>query len=141
VALARADTAIAVALDHLRDHPQALVVTTADSDARGMQVVPVRDPAAAQLPLPLITANGGAQDGPEGAGSKPFAAHPDRWGVRLRFGIAWADYEDLLGGIIARAHGLNAHRLPLNTDNTDIYPLLYGTLFGVELPREGPSEP
>ena len=30
-------------------------------------------------------------------------AQPDRFGTRLRFGIAWAEYEDLLGSIVARA--------------------------------------
>ena len=37
-------------------------------------------------------------------------------------------------GIVAKAHGLNADLLPLSVDNTDIYRLMYATLFGVWLP-------
>jgi len=35
-----------------------------------------------------------------------------------------------MGGIVARAAGLNAALLPASVDNTDIYRLLYATLFG-----------
>ena len=31
---------------------------------------------------------------------------------RLRFGIAWASYDDVLGGVIARAAGMNRRGLP-----------------------------
>jgi alkaline phosphatase len=129
-ALARADTAIGVALDYLGDHPNTLVILTADSDAGGLQVVPVRDTLAYDLPLSLITRNGAPMDGPEGTGSVPFLAQPDQFGNRLQFGVAWAHYDDMLGGIVARAHGLNAHHLPTSVDNTDIYRMLYLTLFG-----------
>jgi len=129
-ALARADTAVGVALDYISDHPSTLLVLAADSDAGGLEVKPVTDPSAFVLPLDLITRNGSPLDGPDGSGSLPFVAQPDRLGNRLRFGIAWADYEDLLGGIVARAHGLNAELLPTTVDNTDIYRLLYATVFG-----------
>jgi hypothetical protein len=39
-----------------------------------------------------------------------------------------------MGGIVARAHGLNADWLPASVDNTDIYRMLYATLFGQWLP-------
>jgi alkaline phosphatase len=129
-ALARADTAIGVALDYISDHPSTLLILAADSDAGGLEVVPVTDPSAFVQPLELITRNGSPLDGPDGAGSLPFVAQPDRFGNRLRFGIAWANYDDLLGGIVARAHGLNAELLPTAVDNTDIYRLLYATVFG-----------
>jgi alkaline phosphatase len=48
--------------------------------------------------------------------------------------VHWASFDDSLGGIVAKAHGLNSHLLPLNVDNTDIYRLMYATLFGVWLP-------
>ena len=41
---------------------------------------------------------------------------------------------DYLNHLVARAHGLNAGLLPLSVDNTDIYRILYATLFGVWLP-------
>jgi alkaline phosphatase len=132
-ALARADTAIGVALRYLADHPNTLVLTAADSDAGGLQVIAVRDSARYELPLDLITRNGAPLDGSQGTGSVPFVAQADGFGTRLRFGIAWADYADLMGGIVARAQGLNAELLPTSPDNTDIYRVLYATLFGAWL--------
>lgn len=132
-ALARADNAMAVALDWVADHSETLVLTVADSDAGGLQVYPVRNPAAFDRPLPASTATGAALDGEGGSRTVPFTARPDRTGSELRFGIAWAGEADFLGGIIARAHGLNAELLPASVDNTDIYRMLYGTLFGTWL--------
>jgi alkaline phosphatase len=66
----------------------------------------------------------------------PFVAAPDAAGVELLFAVAWAGYDDLGGGIIARAHGLNSDLLPVNVQNTDIYRVMYATLFGVWLPAE-----
>jgi alkaline phosphatase len=133
-ALARADTAIGVALDHVNRHPSTLVITVADSDAGGMEVFAVKDSSDHHMPLDLITNNGAPLDGPEGPGSVPFVSLPDQFGERHYFGIAWADTEDLMGGIVARAHGLNAELLPPTVDNTDIYRMLYATLFGEWLP-------
>lgn len=133
-ALARADSAIAVALDYVRANPNTLLVTTADSDAGGLQVVPLNDPAAPDAPLADRTDNGAPLDGRSGTASPPFIARPDRAGQRHAFGIAWAARGDMLGGIVARAHGLNAERLPTSVDNTDIYRMLYATLFGRWLP-------
>ena len=133
-ALARADTAIGVGLDYVARHPNTLLITAADSDAGGLEVFAVKDSADFELPLDLITRNGAPLDGPQGSGSLPFVALPDRFGTRLHFGIAWADTDDLMGGNVARAHGLNAELLRPTVDNTDIYRMLYATLFGEWLP-------
>lgn len=134
-ALARADDALGVALDYLDRHPGTLLLTTADSDAGGMEVYPIQDADTLvwETPLPLQTDNGGALDGRDGTGTPPFLSRPDQFGNRWSFGIAWATFNDNLGGILARAHGLNAHLLPLNVDNTDVYRMIYATLFGVWL--------
>lgn len=135
-ALGRADEALGVALDFVEDHPETLLVTTADSDAGGMEVFPIRDPSpdVAYKVLPPTTRNGAPLDGTGGTGTQPFMSKPDRFGNRWPFAIAWASLDDDLGGIVARARGLNAHLLPPVTDNTDIYRMLYATLFGVWLP-------
>jgi alkaline phosphatase len=133
-ALARADTALGVALEFVERHPNTMVITVSDSDAGGMEVHAVKNPDYYVLPLDLITANGAPLDGPQGSGSLPFISLPDESGVRHYFGIAWADTEDLMGGIVARSHGLNADLLPTTVDNTDIYRMLYATLFGEWLP-------
>jgi alkaline phosphatase len=132
-ALSRADEAIAVALDYLVTHPATLVLTAADSDAGGLQVYPVRPVAARSSPLPSATATGSALDGQDGTGTLPFIARPDRAGAELPFGIAWAGGVDFMGGIVARAQGANASLLPATADNTDIYRMLYATLFGIWL--------
>jgi alkaline phosphatase len=66
-------------------------------------------------------------------------AAPDKNGTRLRFGIVWACFNDVAGGVIARAHGLNENMLHNNVDNTDIYRLMYATLFGRVLPAYIPG--
>jgi alkaline phosphatase len=133
-ALTRADAALQVALDYVEAHPRTLLLTTADSDAGGMEVWPVREPGMFERPLPPTTHSGAGLDGRTGTGGFPFVAEPDARGERLRFGVAWAAGADLLGGIVARAHGLNADWLPVNVDNTDIYRMLYATMFGRWLP-------
>ncbi|MFW5947820.1 MAG: alkaline phosphatase [Gemmatimonadota bacterium] len=129
-ALARADSAIAVALDFAGRNPATLVLVAADSDAGGLEVYPVRDTARFDLPLPTTTPVGSPLDGRRGTATPPFLAEPDTGGHRLAFGIAWAGTSDFLGGIVARAHGRNARLLPASVDNTDIYRMLYATLFG-----------
>jgi alkaline phosphatase len=86
------------------------------------------------MTLPPTTRNGAPLDGIDGTGTHPFMSMSDRAGERWPFGIAWASFDDNRGGIVARAHGLNADLLPLTVDNTDIYRLLYATLFGEWLP-------
>lgn len=134
-ALTRADEAMGVALAFVDRNPETLVITAADSDAGGMQVYPIRtsNPNVAFMVLPPTTRNGGALDGIDGSETQPFMSMPDQFGERWPYAIAWASFDDTLGGMIARAHGLNAELLPPKVDNTDIYRMLYATLFGVWL--------
>jgi len=99
-------------------------------------VYPIRDAdtLVAEAPLPPTTRNGAPLDGRDGTGTPPFVSQPDRFGNSWPFGIAWASFDDDMGGIVAKAHGLNAYLLPSNVDNTDIYRMMYATLFGVWLP-------
>jgi alkaline phosphatase len=132
-ALQRADDAIGIAMGYIAKNPNTLLVTAADSDAGGMQVVNIRDEEKFEVPLPPTVSNGAPLDGIQGTETLPFIAKPDKEGVKLRFGICWANYSDVMGAVIAKAHGMNAEYLPNNVDNTEIYRLMYRTLFGVEL--------
>ncbi|MCP4580404.1 MAG: alkaline phosphatase [candidate division Zixibacteria bacterium] len=134
----RADDAIGVAMNYIQRDPNTLLLTAADSDAGGIQVYSVRKPDDFDKPLPDTTKNGGPLDGRHGKNSLPFIAAPDKHGTRLRFGIVWACYNDVAGAIIARAHGLNSDLLKNNLDNTDIYRIMYATLFGKMLPAYNP---
>jgi alkaline phosphatase len=133
-ALRRADAAIGVAMEFVENNPSTLLITAADSDAGGMKVTQVYVSESDDRPLPANASNGAPIDGRDGSESYPFLSAPDRAGTRFPFAVAWAGYDDLGGGIIARAHGLNADLLPQNVDNTDVYRMMYATLFGVWLP-------
>jgi alkaline phosphatase len=138
-ALRRADEAVGVARAFVAEHPATLLLTAADSDASGMQVIspPAGSPAWFRPDVPLAeaaTAEGAPLDGRAGAKSPPFVSGPDRFGRRHTFGIAWIGAADTAGGIVARAEGLNSDWLGTTIDNTDIYRLMYLTLFGTRLP-------
>jgi alkaline phosphatase len=131
-ALRRADEAIGIARTFVETHERSLLVTAADSDAGGMKVWCDIDEGMEGVPLPSMDRNGAPLDGRDGSATPPFLASPDRNGRRLPFAAAWASYDDMSGGVIARAHGWKAETLPANTDNTDIYRLMYRVLFGTE---------
>ncbi|NJP11330.1 MAG: alkaline phosphatase [Leptolyngbyaceae cyanobacterium RU_5_1] len=132
----RADRAIGVALDFIDRNPNTLLLTAADSDAGGLQIVdrsnpdqPVgtinANPTTSNRPVPL--------DGTTGSNTLPFTAKPDANGDVFSFAVGWAGTPDFSGSIVSKAHGLNADKLPSTADNTVMYELMYETLFGVEL--------
>ncbi|MBD2295634.1 alkaline phosphatase [Anabaena sphaerica FACHB-251] len=139
--LRRTDAAIGVALDFIEKHPNTLMLTAADSDAGGLQVVDPRtgatvgninnNPTTESRNVPL--------DGQTGANTAPFVAAPDVNGDVFQFGIGWAGTPDFSGSIVSKAHGLNADKLPATLDNTKIYELMYETLFNVELESRNPE--
>ncbi len=163
-AMRDADNAFGVALDFLKKRPRTLILTTADSDAGGMQVIspnisgispptnvlpPGRDPnvagtvgvnpsSASPTGTPDSAAVASFVDGVEGRQSPLFVTEPDQFGQRMQFGVVWPGTGDYSGGIIARAAGLNARLL--NTtfserfDNIDVYRMMHLTLFGRLLP-------
>ncbi|MBN2173651.1 MAG: alkaline phosphatase [Bacteroidales bacterium] len=132
-ALSRADDAIGVAMQFTDKHPNTLLITAADSDAGGLQVGTFGNDLIPDQPLPATNQNGAPADGQNGTGSLPFKAKTDQFGNELQFAITWATDQDVYGAVIAKAHGLNAVKLPNNVDNTAIYKLIYLSLFGVEL--------
>ncbi|MEE9574018.1 MAG: alkaline phosphatase [Candidatus Neomarinimicrobiota bacterium] len=132
-ALSRADDAIGVAMNFIDSNPNTLLITAADSDAGSMQVLGIRKPNDFDKPLPMTANNGAPMDGVEGTGTLPFVSKSDQFGNNLRFAICWALSKDGMGGIVAKSHGLNSESLPNNVDNTDIYKVIYKTLFGIDL--------
>lgn len=201
-ALQRADAVIGVARafadpsEHRRSPTEGfstLVLTAADSDASGLQVLALRPPAVESIynpvecerqpkpnPRSVCRRSGGivtdtavnprfsafrepgvAVDGIEGHRTAPFLAGPDALqsqrpfadrdgsgrgsygggsvtAAPLSFAVVWAGVPDFAGGILVRAHGVNAERLRSEFydrfDNTDVYRLMYATLFGPMLP-------
>ncbi len=131
-AMRRADEAIGVARAFLAKHPKTLIITAADSDAGGMRMVglPVRSPDDIPPRLPARDSNGAPMDGRAGTGTGPFLAAPDRTGQVLPFAVVWAARDDVSGGVLVRAEGLNSHLVRGSFDNTRVAQLSRLTLFG-----------
>lgn len=133
-ALKRADDAVGVAMKFIEKNPNTLLVTAADSDAGGLELVGATEKDFPfNKPLPEKGKNGAPWDGKEGTSTLPFISAPDKQGRRFPFAISWSGFGDNAGGIIAKAHGFNAGLLNGTVDNTDIYRLMYRSLFGKEL--------
>ncbi|MBO9308741.1 MAG: alkaline phosphatase [Chloroflexi bacterium] len=146
IALKHTDEALGIARAFQSRVPDTLILTAADSDANGMQLL---SPPPTKRPSGVVTGITGNPtdstaegfnnfvDGIEGRSTKPFVAAPDAYGKRLSFAIAWVGIADPAGGILSRAQGLNAELLQTKFssrfDNTDVYRLMYQTLFGREL--------
>ncbi|MBD2132767.1 alkaline phosphatase [Sphaerospermopsis sp. FACHB-1094] len=136
-ALKRADDAVGVAMKFIEKNPNTLLVTAADSDAGGLELVGATEKDFPfNKPLPEKGKNGAPWDGKEGTSTLPFISAPDKQGRRFPFAISWSGFGDNAGGIIAKAHGFNAGLLNGTVDNTDIYRLMYRSLFGKELGKK-----
>ncbi|MUG94859.1 alkaline phosphatase [Scytonema sp. UIC 10036] len=136
-AIKRADDAIGVAMNFIEKNSNTLLVTAADSDAGGLEVVGVRvQDFPIDKPVPEKTDNGAPLDGREGTATLPFVSAPDKQGSRFPFAVAWSGFNDNSGAIVSKAHGLNANLLNGTVDNTAIYRLMYRTLFGKEIPQQ-----
>ncbi len=156
-AMRRADAAIGVAQKYVdTQDPNTLVITAADSDAGGLQVyqyAPYARPAGnsttdfalqnSETQVPFIGINPTTTnttrtflDGANGSTAsaefpwKPFSAKDSIDGPMGNFGVSWVGTPDFPGSIVAKTYGLNADKLPSTLDNTEIYNLMYKTLFG-----------
>ncbi|MPQ99627.1 alkaline phosphatase [Modestobacter sp. I12A-02628] len=147
-----ADEMIGVARDFVEAEPATTVLTAADGTAGGIQASPYNvdeelPPAVESIPVnpgeELVT--GGEEpevpqnplDGRYGRGTEPFLSAPDQFGQELPFGIAWTTTNDITGGVVTRAEGLNADLVDevfsARFENNDVYRVAYLTLFGKAL--------
>jgi alkaline phosphatase len=127
----RADEAIAVVIEHLETDPNVLLLVTSDSDAGGLQAIGSTEQwLKRDEPVPERDLNGAPMDGSRGTATEPFLSAPDRAGNRWPFAIAWATLRDASGGILVRAAGMNADLVSGTLDSTDVYAVMYRTLFG-----------
>ena len=105
--------------------------------------MPVAMPSAPSTTIPRKSPRGQRI---EGRTTRPFQAEPDDFGTVYPFGIAWIGVDDNYGAIASRAQGLNARLLEskfaARFDNTDVYRMMYLTVFGKSLsPAYGRSAP
>jgi alkaline phosphatase len=129
----RADEAIGLFARFVQANPQTLMLTTADSDAGGMQVIgpnPNQQVVRAGQPLPERDRNGAPLDGQNGTRVEPFMSAADRNGTRHPFAISWSTLTDVSGGILVRGVGFNSEFIAGTMDNVDVYRIMYRTMFG-----------
>ncbi|MBE9061313.1 alkaline phosphatase [cf. Phormidesmis sp. LEGE 11477] len=142
----RADAALGVAMDFIQaEDPNTLLITAADSEAGGVQVwqptpfgpaLPETIPEGVTLPTnPTDTETfENPADGAEGRVPPltTFASQPSLDGEMGNFVTAWAGTSDFAGSVVAKTYGMNADLLNPTVDNTEIYQIMYQTLFGVD---------
>jgi glycerophosphoryl diester phosphodiesterase len=140
----RADEAIGVAQDFVNNvDPNTLVLTAADSDAGGLEVIDAEDDSetVGDINVQSKTVSFGEDadgvqvplDGTTGNDTAPFTTgKPDADGDNFDFGLAYATTDDVAGSIVSKAYGLNSDLLESTVDNTDMYSIMYQTLFGTE---------
>jgi glycerophosphoryl diester phosphodiesterase len=163
-AVRRADAAIGVAMDYVDEKdPNTLVVTAADSEAGGLQVTqftPYTRPAGnaisepdllgSEPEVPFVNVNPTTADattdrnyldGLTGSTASPdapwqsFSSKDSLDGPMGNFAVSWVGTPDFPSSIVSKTYGLNAEELPSTLDNTEIYRLMYKTMFGVKLPQ------
>jgi alkaline phosphatase len=130
-ALKRADDAIGIALNYYSKNPNTLIITAADSEAGGMEIYGfLEKDMMPDKPLPEKADNGAPLDGINGTGTLPFVTAKDKFGNQFPFAVAWSTNDDVFGSVVARAGGLNSELMKGKIDNTEIYRIMYATLFG-----------
>jgi glycerophosphoryl diester phosphodiesterase len=133
-AVLRADEAIGVAQDYI-DHvnPNTLLVTAADSDGGGLEINDVEGETVGSTEVQPPFDTEVPYDGTTGNDTAPFTTGaPDADGDNFDFGLAYATTDDVSGSIVSKAYGLNSDLLESTVDNTDMYSIMYQTLFGSE---------
>jgi len=140
-----ADDAIGVFIDFIEANPNTMVLVAADSDAGGMQIFSPPPQSGGRVttstgnPTGIGFNIGFPLDGIEGQNTAPFVAAPDAFGREIEFAIGWVGTNDVAGGIVSRGMGLNSELLrtefSARFDNSDVYRMLYATLFGRLLPE------
>lgn len=130
-ALKRADDAIGIALNYYSKNSNTLIITAADSEAGGMEIYGfLETDMMPDKPLPEKANNGAPLDGINGTGTLPFVTAKDKSGNQFPFAVAWSTNDDVFGSVVARAVGLNSGLMKGKIDNTEIYRIMYATLFG-----------
>jgi alkaline phosphatase len=129
-ALKRADDAIGIASEFVDENQNTMLITAADSEAGGMEILNFTE-LNSDEPIPPRDKTGSEYDGLYGTESVPFLAMPDKFGKRYPFIVVWSTSYDVTGAVVARAKGLNAHLMKGNIQNTDIYRFMYASLFGI----------
>ncbi|MCS7063126.1 MAG: alkaline phosphatase [Methylacidiphilales bacterium] len=128
-ALRRADQAIGVARKFVKQNNNTLLLTAADSEAGGWDVIGFPDEhTETKIWAKIGRDPNGAPLGLDSDG-RPFLSAPDRHGVRHRFVLAWASHTDTSGGLLVRGEGKYAEKIKGQMWNTDVYRVIRSNLF------------
>jgi len=134
-ALKRADDAIGIASDYVQKNKNTMLITAADSEAGGMEILSYTSLKADEI-IPERDKTGSEYDGAEGTNSIPFLAQPDKFGNKFPFVVVWSTSYDVCGAVVAKAEGLNSNLMKGSIENIDIYRFMYATLFGELLKKD-----
>jgi len=146
----RTDEALGVFAEFVKNNANTLLITTADSNAGGKQIsgtdlqsmIQAGAVVEGNVTKTFVNTSPGPAgegewalaplDGVDGAGTPVFWSAPDAAGVRHPFVVGWATNRDVVGDTLVRAKGLNAQRVSELgvVDSTDVYRIMYYTLFG-----------
>ncbi len=130
-AVKRSDDAIGVIGSFIDSNPNTLLIMAADSEAGGLDLLgSVYTEVEPGFKLPATDVNGAPYDGINGKETAAWNSKPDQFGNNLPFAFTWATHGDAYGAVIAKGHGLNSEMVTGLLDNTDIYKIMYKTLFG-----------
>lgn len=128
----RADDVIAVVNPYLDKNPNTLFITASDGNASGLLISDGPPKKRWKEVMPVKTDKGALVYG-QGHTRKPFLTFPDRKGHKMPFGVIWPTGWDLYSGMVVKASGLHSDTIKGIVDNTDLYKLMYLTLFGKDL--------
>lgn len=131
-AMRRTDEAIAFSRDYVAKNPDTLFLVASDSDAGGLQLRGLNPGIFVEGGTERVgmnEGNGAPVHGKEGRGSLPFFSGPDKEGKRLPLQAMYASPFDVSGGGLVRADGFNRALVTGTLDNTDLYKIMYRTLF------------
>jgi alkaline phosphatase len=134
-ALKRADDAIGIASDFVQKNKNTMLITAADSEAGGMEILSYTSLKPDEI-IPERDKTGSEYDGAEGTNSIPFLAQADKFGNRFPFVVVWSTSYDVCGAVVAKAEGLNSNLMKGSIENIDIYRFMYATLFGELLKKD-----
>ena len=128
----RADEALGAARDFLKDNPNTLLLTASDSNAGG----PVISNPSEKTGSNVLRSSFNKQFK---SSKHPFFNDFKRKNIwkssknPYLFSIVWASPEDLYSGVVVKAEGLNGSKVRGVIENTQIYDLIYLTLFGAKI--------
>jgi alkaline phosphatase len=135
--LRRADEAIGIARMYIEKNPDTLLLTVADSEAGGWDVIGLNPESNDHRKYVMMGRDKNAAPYGLNANGEPFVSAPDSSGNKLEFVLCWASMPDTSGGILVRAQGRGAEMIKGNVSNVDLFKIMRHALFDDDVSKVG----